>query len=215
MLAQRKSNKKVSRGPPPRNQSAMRELISHPPQLNGPQIKHSVTLRFLVNSAVSQSITVGNLLDTMLFAATATQGYQIFQAVKIRRVRIWAAPVTGGATSVSLEYAGLTAGAVGDQMIHTDTSMGVQPAHVSARPSAKSTASTYQVSTAINMFYLTAPVGSVVDVEATFRNSFVSAVAVAQALVGATVGATYLRGLDGLPVASSKFTPEYQATPSI
>lgn len=199
-----------SRGPPPRKQSARSEMrISHPPQLNGVNIVHGTTLRFVTNAAVSQNITTSNLLDMMLVATTATAGSRLFQAVRVRRVSIWATPVIGGATSVSLEYAGLTAGVVGDQIIHTDTSMGVQPAHVSAKPSGRSTASAFQVGNAINLFYLTCPSGSVVDVELSFRNTFVSGVSVDNALVGATAGATYLRGMDGLALATSKFTAEY------
>jgi hypothetical protein len=151
----------------------------------------------------------------MLVATTAIAGVQLFQAVRIRKVEMWAIPAQGGLpTSVSVEFSGVTAGIVGDQLIHTDTSMGVQPAHVSAVPSARSLASDYQVASSATAFQLTVTNAAsvVVDVHFTFRGQLgVAPGAVSQALVGATVGAQYLRGLDGLAIASTTLGPEYSA----
>jgi len=165
-------------------------------------------VRFITNAAVSQSITFQNLLDTFLVAASATAGYQVFQTVKIREVEVWAVPVVGNPAAVSVEFSGVSAGIIGDQLIHSDTSMGLQPAHVRARPSRRSLASEYQLSTSANAFLLTCPAGSVVDVALTFRGTWIVASAVQNALVAATTGAFYLRGLDGLAVASTKLLPE-------
>jgi hypothetical protein len=186
-------------------------MISHPPQINGLELRHGVTLRYRVaGTATSTAITFQNLLDTMLVATTATAGTDLFQAVRVRRVQIWACPALGSASSVSLEFAGVTAGLVGDQAVHTDTSMGIQPAHVSARPSTRSLASDFQLSSNATAFTLSCPAGSVVDVELSFRSQFApSANATAQnALVAATAGVQYLRGLDGTATAGSNFVPE-------
>jgi len=183
------------------------QVIPHPPQIGGYQVCHSTILRFQTNAAVDTFITFQNLLDTLLLAATAVAGFDLFRLVKIRKVEIWALPVVGNASSITLQFNGVTAGAVGDQQLHTDTSMGIQPAHVSARPSPRCLAADFQPSSAAAAFSLTAPSGSVVDVHLSFRGTFALATACQNALVGATVGAVYLRGLDGLAKATSLFTP--------
>jgi len=208
-----------NRGSKPRKQNKdQRELvrnmsISHPPQLSSTVIRHSATLRFRATAAATTSITFQNLLDTYLTAASAVAGYDMFETVKVRRVRVWGMPAVGGTGSVSVEFSGVTAGLVGDQLLHTDTSMGVQPAHVDARPSAKSLASDYQVSSAAAAFRISVLAGSVVDVELSFRSTTPSAAGVAaqNALVGATIGSQYLRGLDGLATATSNYVPEFTA----
>lgn len=188
------------------------QLISHPPQLNGIELRHSVTLRFRATAAFLAQITFQNLLDTLLVATTAIAGSDLFQTVRVRRVRIWGIPAVGGSASVSVEFSGVTAGAVGDQAIHTDTSMGIQPAHVDARPNARSLAANNQLSSAAIAFLISGPAGSVVDVELSFRSQFAVANAAAQnALVGAAAGTQYVRGLDGIATAGSNFVPEYTA----
>jgi len=155
-------------------------------------------------------VTFQNLLDTLLVATTAVAGVDLFQTVKIRRIRVWGIAAIGTPSVVSVEFSGTTAGFVGDQAIHTDTSVGVQPAHVDAVPSKKCLASNYQVSTAVIAFYLLCPTGAIIDLELSFRSQFQVANATAQnALVGATPGSQYIRGFDGAATAGSIFVPEY------
>lgn len=182
--------------------------VSHPPQIDGTELRHSVTMRFITRGAINQSITFQNLLDTFLVATSAVAGSNVFQTVRVRSVKVWALPALGAASSVVVEFAGITAGVIGDQAYHSDTSMGIQPAHVVARPAARSLAADYQLNSAAIAFNLTCPTGSVVDVDLTFRGTFGTAVAEANALVGATAGAFYLRGLDGLATAGSLFSTE-------
>lgn len=185
-------------------------MVSHPPQINGLELRHSATLRFRVTAAVSNfDITFNNLMDTILVATTATAGTRMFQAVKIRRVRVWGMPAVGAASSVALEFSSVTTGVIGDQQIHTDTSMGVQPAHVDARPSSRSLAYDYQLGSTAIAFNLSCPAGSVIDVELSFRSQYVANNGGTLALVAATAGSQYLRGLDGLATATSNFVPEY------
>jgi hypothetical protein len=187
-------------------------VISHPPPIQDYAVRHGTRLRFIVNSAFQGGITYQNLLDTMLFAVTNILGYDLFYAVKIRRVSVWATPVIGNAVTVAVDYIGATVGASGDQRFHTDTSMGVQPACVRAKPSPKSQASLFQLSSSNNAFLLTAPAGAVVDVELTYvQSAILVAVAAQNALAGASVGGQYWRGLDGLAAAASKFTPVVDA----
>jgi len=182
-------------------------MISHPPTISNYVVKHSTRLRFTAGAAIDQAITFADLLDTLLVAKTAVAGSDLFQSVKVRGVEVWASPVLGTATTVIVGFLGATSGEVGDQSVHTDTSMGIQPAHVLARPTLRSLASNFQLASAGEAFYLNCPTGSVVDVELTFNGAFAASVAAQNALVGATAGATYLRGLDGLAVAASKLLP--------
>jgi hypothetical protein len=183
--------------------------IPHPKQINGQEIRHSTTLRYLTNAVTSIGITYQNLLDCLLVATTATAGTDLFQAVRIKAIEIWAAPVQGTLQSGYVEFSGTVAGFVGDHAYHTDTSLGVQPLHIKCRPSKGSAASLWQISSANVAFILRTPASCVVDVQVEYRSQFINANTACQnALVGATAGIQYIRGLDGLASASTQFTPE-------
>jgi hypothetical protein len=185
------------------------ELISHPPPLGNKVLQWNTTMRFLcTGSAFDGNITFQNLLNTILLAQTAVQGNQIFQAVRVRYVEAWHCPVASTVSLIIIEYAGNTAGLVGDQKVHEDSSMGIQPAHVRAKPAARSLAGYFQDQSASVAFRLACPVGTVVDVGLEFVGQYNGIATVANALVGATVGAIYLRGLDGQPLASTQFLPQ-------
>jgi hypothetical protein len=185
----------------------MTEAISHPPQIGGYQLSHSVKLRFTSNAAFDSSIAFQNLLDTFLVATSATALFRLFTWVKIRKLEVWAIPVIGNSTTVAVAFAGTTVGQVGVGTQYTDMSMGVQPAHVSCRPPARSLAADWQVASANSAFSLNVPSGAVIDVSLSFKGIFNAAVAAVNAGVGATTGAMYLRGLDGLATATTALPP--------
>jgi len=184
------------------------QIISHPPQIGNLSITHATRLRFITNAAVNQKvITFQNLLDTLLIATTNIAVSDLFQQVKVRAVELWAVPVVGNATSVQVEFKNQTAGLAGDTAIHTDTSMGIEPAHVRARPSVRSGAALFQFSQASEAFTLTCPSGTVVDVELTFRGLPAIDTAAQNASVATVAGAWYFRGLDGQAIAGTVFVP--------
>lgn len=190
------------------NMEKMTQVIPHPPPIRNYGITHSTKLRFITNAAQQQtSITFQNLLDTIFVALTTVTGAELFQAVRVRAVELWATPVIGGATSVQVEYNGTVAGIIGDTQIHTDTSVGVQPAHVRALPAPRSGVALFQASVADQAFALTCPNGTVVDVELTFRGRPGGFAPTQNAPVGATAGAWYYRGLDGLAIGGTQFLP--------
>lgn len=164
-------------------------------------------MRFVAGAAFLGPITYQNLLDTILVATDATTVKDLFETVRVDSVEIWAVPAMGSTSTVSVEFNGLVAGSVGDQKIHSDTSMGVQPAHVIARPQAKSLASNFQTSSATNAFLLNVPAGAIIDVMLSFRSTFGSTTTAQNAAVGATAGFLYLRGLDGVAKATSQLLP--------
>jgi len=152
-------------------------------------------------------ITFQNLLDTVLFATTAITAADVYQAVRVNSVEVWAPSQgvnPGGETgflppsTVTVVFDGATVGAAGDLKVHTDTSMGIQPAHVRARPDPVTQADQFQQSGARVAFGLNIPEGTIVDVSMTFRQPVMGVAVVSQiAPVGLTIGATYFRGLDG------------------
>jgi len=208
------ANGRKQRGANRQNKQMMamnQQLISHPPQIPRYEVRHNTRLRFVASSAFFANVTFQNLLDTILVAATSSAGYDAFYAVKVRAVECWSTPVLGTASTVAVIFGGASAGSVGDQSTHTDTSMGIQPAHVRAVPDRRSLAANYQISSNAIAFQLDVPTGSVVDVELSFLDRFLESTACQNALSGATAGTTYLRGLDGLATATSTLPPAITA----
>jgi hypothetical protein len=182
-------------------------MIPRPPAINNYEVKHSTTLRFTTSAAVNQFITFANLLDTILVGTTATAAFDLFFAVKIRRIKVWALPILGSSSSVSVVFSGTTAGFVGDRIVHQDSSMGIEPAFLNVSPKKDTLASMFQISSAnINAFFIDAPINSVIDLDLSFRSDLLGlAVAAAQATVGGVAGAIAFRGMDGLAKAASNF----------
>lgn len=185
------------------------QIIAHPPTIN-PQISHLVKrLRFTcTTAAVNKNIGYQNLADTIVIATSAVQAYEMFDALKVHAVEVWAAPAVGTTAQVAVQFVGATPADTGDGRTFSDNSMGIEPAHVLARPSPKSTTALWQAGTAIGTnataFQLTCPVGAVIDVTLSMRVvSTAGPTAAATALVGATAGEIYYRGLDGLAVAGT------------
>jgi hypothetical protein len=201
------SNRKDrTRIPFAREEGAIIVTQPHPPQIH-PQITHTQRLRFLCTTGGTQSVTAQMLLDSMLVATAATTAFDIFDVVKVKSIEMWcyAASATAS-TTVSVTFSGGLNAAAGDARTTADTSVGTALAHIHAKPSKLSAAGQYQGSSAFVMFELTAcPVGTVIDVEVNFRNTDVSPVATNSSTVGAIPGQFYYRGLDGLPVAGTKF----------
>lgn len=182
-------------------------IIPHPPAIHGFQVVHNTTLRFTVGTATQElPITYNNLLDCINVASAANLAYRLFRLVKIKRIQAWAVPVIGGTSTVQITFSGLTVGQVGNSITHTDQSMGLEPAYLSVAPSRKSLASDYQPASNNVAFELTLPVGAVIDVHLVFKgNTDGIAATTANAPAGATVGATYWRGLDGAALSASDF----------
>jgi len=183
------------------------QIISHPPPIQGFEVKHTTKLRFITNAAVNQNFTYQNLLDAICIATTAIAPYDLFSSVKLKQIEVWSIAAVGTSSSCSVVFDGATAGSVGDLVTHTDTSTGIEPAHLKVRPQKKTLASNYQLSSAAVAFYMDLPtVGSIVDVSLVFRGSTQGAALAAQnASIGAIVGSTFWRGIDGLAVATTKF----------
>jgi len=190
--------------------------ISHPPQIANLNIVHSTRMRFVLSSAMTdQNVTFQNLLDIFLIGSGAAALTDLFNAVKIRKIEIWAVPVIGGSTTVSVTFVGTVAGLFSQSKTVTDTSMGVQPAHISAVPSRLAPTAQWQQSEAADAFQLTAPTGAVVDLELSFSSRYNNGIAAQNAGVAVTAGNLYVRGFDGLAAAASKAVPQVDPTTAV
>ncbi len=165
-------------------------------------------MRFRLASNQTQvAITFANLLDTIVVADTAVSAFDLFDQVRINFVELWAVPALGGTTEVALEWGGQGPGATGDGRVRSDSSMGLEPAHFRSAPSKLSQAAQWQAAAA-TAFIVSAPQGAIVDVDCSFRTvQNLPPVGAASALVGATAGELYYRGLDGLAIAATQFVP--------
>jgi hypothetical protein len=196
------------------NRGPRRDLISHPPPIQ-PQLKHRQKFRYVVTGtpAVGTDIGFGGLLDAMIVATTAVTAYQLFDAVKVEQVEVWALPAVGGTAQVSVQFSGSAAGLTGDGAVHSDNSMGIEPAHVRCRPQKMSQAAQWQNSAHGGLaFEITAPVGAVIDVDLSFRTIASQAPVASAAIVAGTTGEVYYRGMDGLAIAATQFVPQAPTT---
>lgn len=180
------------------------ERMEHPSQLRSFEINHRTRLRFTVTAAcLNTVITPSDILDSILIAATAIAGFELFDIFKITSIEIWGIVAQGAPSTVQLIYSTAT----GDRATHTDTSLGVKPAYIKAIPSRSSLASFWTSAGGGSLMLITAPAGSILDINVEFRTSNLAPVACQNALVGATIGEVYWRGLDGLAVAGTNFPP--------
>jgi hypothetical protein len=167
-------------------------------------------LRFQVATPVTQLVTFTDLLDCMLIATSATAVYQQYDFVRVKFVEVWCASITLGIpVTVSVTFnGGSSNGAVCDGRIISDTVMGSEPAHVKAYPDPLSICGQWQTNNSTSSaFTLVTPANAIVDVMVEYKN-VVSAPELAQVVaVGATIGQTYYRGLDGVAIATTKFVP--------
>jgi hypothetical protein len=204
------------------------QVLKIPPQLID-QLSVGFTLRFLTTNAWlgSYTVTFQNLLDAWFIAGTATNAYQLFDFVKVRKVtvRAMAGAQTGGSlimptANVGVEYPGLVGGQFGSGKQRVGTGVGNEtPAYVSLKPDPMSQSAQFQPSTANPAFIVRAvdgvraPVyGAVIDVEVTYKNSAdIAPAAVASARAGLTPGQILFGGIDGLApattIAKSAFIP--------
>jgi len=153
---------------------------------------------------ISQAFTPQNVLDSVLVATSATVGFNLFDIFRVRQVEVWGQAALGTPSTITVLFA---TAVTGDQSIHTDTSLGVKPAYVKAVPSERSLASFFSETATTPLFIVSCPAGSVLDLSCDFKTTNAQATAAQNALVGATTGELYYRGLDGVAIATTNLPP--------
>jgi len=144
----------------------------------------------------------------MIMALTTVTATQLFDQVKVNAVELWHNPALGGSSQVAVQFAGATVGSSGDGKVWSDNSMGIEPAHVRASPNKMSQAAQWQSFSGNTAFLLTGPVGTIIDVDLTLRTVATSAPVATPAVVAATAGEVYYRGLDSVAIATSNLVPQ-------
>lgn len=164
--------------------------------------------RYICSTAQNLAgVTAASLLDADLVAVTAVLGYEVWDAFRIKSVEMWTASNNGSPsvpTQVAIEWGGIAATGVSSGRIDSDISMGVATAHVKSRPPKGSAASFWQVRSTTALFYISIPVGGIIDVTMeVVQDVLTTPIAAQNALVGAVTGNFYSRGLDGLAAATT------------
>ncbi len=145
-----------------------------------------------------------DLLDSKFVATAAAQGARILNAVRLRRIQVWAANSSAStARTLAVEFTtNANAGMGDDSKVFSDTALGVTDiAHVDCRPPKNAYASFWHsvASGAANneLFNITCPTQSIVDV--TFDVALIDDEAVNfvnRVVAAATVGTLYTSPLD-------------------
>jgi hypothetical protein len=162
--------------------------------------------RYQNTSNGTYTITRKQMLNLLLVTPTAATSVRLLQAIRLRKVEIWANPVALGSSpqSVSVEWVGENS----PSTVISDISMGVRPAHVSTKPPARSSAQWWSLSgsqEADALFTMILPLNCVIDVSADLRFVEQEAPTAGEIPAGAIVGQVYGDFLDGL--ASGSLAP--------
>lgn len=183
-------------------------MLFKPPSLRNYELRLKQRFRFTAVAAVTNSnVSWTDLTDTILVATTAVAGIKLFQFVKVHEVEIWDDAAIGGNATLGLEFTNTDANQADERQVFSDTSLGIYPAHLRARPKKDSLASKWHGVSANNAFALTVTAGAIIDVVLSLRNQGAVGTAVQNALVGGVVGGVYYRGLDGLAIGGTNFPP--------
>jgi len=188
-----------------------------------PIAKH--TLKFYTNATTALSVTSSMLLDAINVTLTAASAVQLYDFVRVKRIGLMsAATAANGISTVNLAFTGATAGATGNDLDFSASSMNpTEPACLVAKPPTGALSTLWQANTNSVLFRLTsvnntgaagatAQTPMLVKLELEYRmDSDTPALATTNAPVGAAAGIVYFRGLDqlrtGLTAWQSILTP--------
>jgi len=146
--------------------------LSPPPYVSN-LVVHK-TFRFIATAAAAYPISPSQLCSLMVIGTTTnTSATMLFERVRLRCVEMWAAPATaslGTPVQISVAFSGTGGGTQGNDVIHSDTSIGLtRVAHVRAKPPIGTQTAQWSngdtVGTGINtLFTVVVTVGTVIDV---------------------------------------------------
>lgn len=178
----------------------------HPPEFV-PTICAGHRFRFSAAAATFVAVSRTTLLNLVSVAATTTLQYRVMAAIKLKRIRIWGQPPALGSASTlaQVEWLGVNSPSV----VHSDSSMGVEPCMVDTRPPPLSSCSWWSTGGGATdtLCNITCPAGAIVDVDVTIRFIDSEGATASEAGTGgaSTVGVVYYNYLDGF--ASKKLAP--------
>jgi len=182
----------------PRRNCQMRGSANRPPQFSS-NIRVRHTFRF-TGSMAGVALTGANLLLACGVVAGVANGtaWAIFHSLRIRRLKIWSPPASQGTVNTcSIEWLGTQQS---PSIEFSDTTNSVStPACVQSSPPLSSNAAFWQTPTlgSTTLAVLTAPAGSVVDVEVDLILADEAAASFNTNLTASTAGELYYLALDG------------------
>jgi len=176
-----------------------------PPFVPTLSLSHKFRFQNGANSG-SYTITRGNLLNLLLVTPSAITSARILQAVRLKRVSVWANPSALGAapTEIELEWFGENS----PSTTISDSTMGVRPAHIDSAPPPSSSNRWWSISGTLEsdpMFAMVLPADCIIDVTLELRLVEAEAPTAGDVPAGATIGRLYGDYLDG--IASAKLSP--------
>jgi len=168
------------------------------------------TYRFISTSSTATAVTPTSLLaaaGSVCYAVNANV-ISIFGSIKVNRIKIWTPVASQGANATcSVLWSGTVTPFNQDREI-SDTSVSVsKPAHIDTRPPAKSLAAFWQTASTNNLFIVTAPTGSIIDVSLSMvlQDEDSGSAPATVAVASGTLGTQYYLSLD--PNATHRYTP--------
>lgn len=186
-----------------------------PPFAPTVKVNHKFRFTGAIGSATTLvAITRANLLNLLVTAISAITTVRTFEAVRLKKVEMWTnAPALGSApTYCQLEWEGENS----PSTILSDTSMGVQPAHLVSIPPPSSSNRWWSMSGSQetdNLFGVMMSTGGVIDVSVEARLVDVESPTAGPVPAGATIGQLYACTLDGNGVGGVLSPLGYNALP--
>lgn len=192
----------------PKRESQVKNLM-HPPQISM-TFHGTKKLRFTTGNVGAQgTFTSANIGNCIVVASSAVAAYLIMETIKIKSIEVWTMSQTlNMPATCSVQFFGGTTNPGSSSRVYTDTSLGsTLPAHVRASPAPGSAAYLWQTtSSSTNLFEVNTYGYSIIDIDFEYNLSSESySQAAGAALVGATAGVLYGRGLDSLGVGTTTF----------
>jgi hypothetical protein len=199
-----------------RRSQGKRKLVSYPSQNSQalqpppflPTVKTEHKFRFTSGSMTGSNvmITRKQILNLLLMATSATTTVRLFQAVRLKRVRMWSNPTALGQPpdACQLEWLGENS----PSTVISDSSMGVRPAHVNSLPPPSASNRWWSISGQLEsdvLFALTFPANTIVDVTVSARLVEQESPTAGDIPAGASLGQLYGDYLDG--ITSSILSP--------
>lgn len=148
-----------------KTKQVVRGFLRPPPFKANFQVKHR--FRFVVTVQVASSITRKDLLNLIFINAVTTTQSRIFSAVKLNRVEIWAVAGSGSNDFSTANISMNWLSNYGPNTEVSDSGNAFNTAHITTSPPRQSLASFWSLTGSNEteaLFFLSAPVGAIVDV---------------------------------------------------
>jgi hypothetical protein len=139
-----------------------------PPKMEESFVGHRI-FRFASSSSFTNGIYASALCSMYLVGGGTSAAFNAIYAFRLRAVRLWASGASGANDTVRFEWQGASASFTSPDDVFSATSVGTTyPAYLEVRPRPMSWGDTWQVSSSVQIFALTIPAETVIDIEIDF-----------------------------------------------